>query len=393
MKIYVPKPKMIPIILLVFMYVLKNAYVIRQSTLLTSFFDNAEWVIYIILILSVLCAGYKIRQLVLIGIVILLLGICYLSSGQADLIKACILVVYLKGTKEKELFHQLFQAFLLAFIIVLILYVLGISDAGATRRNGLTLGFATTNIASRMIQCTIFSWMVSKRKDIRFAKLFLVTEMVAVFIFLTTGSRASTIIVAISPLIIYFINFLFGRKRGGIILKILSLLPIVFLAVTIITAYLYESSSLVQLINSIFLSNRIYMNYVALDNFGIGLLGQSVNISSLAGIYDSASSTYVNFLTIDSHYTYLIVYYGIIGTIIWMAANLMTFHKAVTQKNAAIITVLLLLNVYAITETMGSIFAYFPLMYLLIQPNVNDVSDFGLRSGKRSKQSFAEAGS
>lgn len=377
MKVYVPKLKMVPIVILVLMFVLKNSFVIRNSLTLTSILDNLEWVVYILLICAILFSGYRIKQLLLIGIIALLLGICYLSTGQADLMKACIIIVYLNGVKEHEVFTQLYQAFMISFIIVLILYIFGISDAGIGRRNGLTLGFTTTNIASRMIQCILFSWALSKHNSIKFIKLFFISEMVSILILITTGSRLSALITAVLPFLIRFINFLLYKNKD-FILKLLSLTPILFFIITVVLSYQYENNTYIQLLNSTILSNRIYMNYVAFDNFGFGLLGQTANISSLAGIFDNVSSKYINFLTIDSQYTYLAVYYGFIGTGIWMIANLMTFYKALKEKNAIVIAVLLLLNVYALTETMGSIFAFIPLMYLLVKTDCSLQKNYSL---------------
>lgn len=367
MKIYLPKVKMIPIIVLVLMFVLKNSYLVRNNDTLTNIFENLEMIIYLLMICVIVRSGYKIKQFFFMGIIALLLAICYLSSGQADLLKACIVIVYLNGVGEKELFVHLNQTFLISFIVVLLLYICGMSDPGIGRRNGFTLGFSTTNIASRMIQCIFFTWILSKRDRLNLSRESIAAFIFAGFILGTTGSRSSAIIVAVLPFLIWYTDFLLRRNKK-VLLWILSMTPIFFFAITIITSYQYKNSAFIQFINSAFLSNRVYMNYVAFDKFGIGWLGQAVNISSLTGIFDSISAKYVNFLTIDSQYTYLAVYFGIIGTTIWMVANLLTFYKSVKEKNATLIAVLLVLNFYALTETIPSIFVFLPLMYLLVKP-------------------------
>ena len=396
MKFYVPKSKLMPVFLLVMCFVLKNAYVVRQNSLFIRLFDSFEWGIYFILILSVLFSGYKVKQLLLIGVIAAALGLCYLSTGQADLLKACILIVYLKGVNERQLFTQLFQAFAVSVLIVFFLYVLGISDAGTTRRDGIALGFATANVASRMIQCVLFSWLVAKRKEVSMKRAFVVAEATALFIMVTTNSRASMFIVAVSPLLVYVVSGLFASRREKAISRVLVAVPVVMLVVTVASAYLYESNLYIQILNATMLSNRVFMNYVALDKYGIGLLGNVANISSLAGIYDSVAGKYINFLTIDSHYTFLLVYYGLIGTAVWMITNVLSFMKAWRDRNAALIAILLMLNVYALTETMSSIFAFIPLMYLLVRGNEEGGADFGIRvrksKGRRYRTNEARPG-
>lgn len=249
--------------------------------------------------------------------------------------------------------------------------MLGISDPGILRRNGIALGFATTNLASRIIQLGLFLILASTTKIRSIYKTIALCLIVAAFTYITTKSRVSVLLIVVYP----FVNSIIGKgiqsRRQNIWKNIVAVVPLVLLALTIVLTQMYESSTFVQSLNFAF-SNRIYMNLVAIQKYGVTPFGTAANISAFSGIFDTVTNKYINFLTIDSQYIYMLVYYGFLGVTLVIASLVLCIRKAWNYDNGRVVTVIILMSIYMFTETVGSIFGLPFLVYLSLRENRED---------------------
>lgn len=349
-------------------YIMKNIYFIRNSTGIWNGLDVAENMIYILVLFEILFFSYKTKQFIIIVGCVTALFLCYLHTGQADLLKGFIVIVSLHNLSEEDVFSFLKMVYFFGIIMTVALYITGISNPGLMRRNGVTLGFATTNIASRLFQIALFFLVVSHKKiknNKRF--IFVICIIAGIFTYALTKSRLSAILMIAYPFLLILIEKGEKSKIKWLWKTMAMSMPVAMLLFSVLLTSLYANNSIVQAINLAF-SNRIYMNLVALQKYGITVFGTAADISSFSGIYDSVAQKHIYFLTIDSQYIYLIVYYGIIGMAIVISSVIICIEKAWNSRNNEIVTILLLMSVYMLTETIGSIFGFPFLVYLILKP-------------------------
>lgn len=360
------KRKNIPLLevcIIAFLYILKNIYYIRNASGLLFGIGLIENILYILVLFSILHSSYKTKQFFLIAGCVVVLFLCYLHTGQADLLKGFIVILSLKNLACDDVFRALGNTYILGIAIAIILYFLGISDPGILRRNGMALGFATTNIASRVIQTALFLILVSSKNAGKKYRIVVICVVIGFSTYIITESRMSLILMLAYPIVSGVVNMAISSRKKNIWRNITLVIPVVLLFTSVIITQLYNSNVSVQFLNLAF-SNRIYMNLVALQEYGITVFGTAANISSFSGIFDVVADKYVNFLTIDSQYIYLLVYYGFLGTALVIGSLTLCVKKAWDYENGSIVTVLLLLSVYMFTETLGSIFGLPFLIYL-----------------------------
>lgn len=381
MKVKIPRftGTSLMVALLGVIYIFSNTYVVRNSQLTQNIFDMIEAIVLLVLIVKILVSNYRTRTFAVVCITIFCLLLCYLHTRQAELIEAAIVILALKNAPTNKTYHLLYYVFVLSLIIVLIMYVTGFSDSGVMRRGDVGLGFASPNVGSRIIQTTVFLWALSKPK-IKSTYINAVYFVIAILTFITTGSRLTVFLLICYPFMISIIKKLMSQKRGNTIANVFCLVPPILFFLSIVLTYLYESHTWVQILNVI-LSNRVYMNYIAIQEYGYSLLGYEANISMFVGSFDLVVNKYINFLTIDSQYIYLLVYYGWVGVVIGITVIMIVIKKAWNNGNATIVATTVLLCVYSLTETIGSIFGFPSLIYLLMEEDVPD--NFEINSGKK----------
>lgn len=356
-------------------YVLSNMYVVRTSAILTGVFDALDGIVLMILIAIILTSSFHTKMFLEICLLTGYMLICYLITGLFDLLRSEIVVLALMNTSAKKTYKMLFRTFIISLGIVFVLYILGISNAGEMRRENIALGFGTPNVASKMIQTAIFLWVLWKSgTQIKYRNI--IYLMIIVFVWLTTGSRNSTIMLIIFPASLYLIKKILKSSHRRWLQYIFVSVPLVLTAITIILPYLYGKYAWVQGLNAL-VSNRIYMNSVAIQKYGFSIIGQAANIMEFSGIFDVVSQKYTSFLTIDCFYIYILVYYGVLGLTLTLFAITAVIKKAWKNNNHGVLTVTILLCVYCMMETTSSVFVLPFLTYLFVQDDISE----GIKNG------------
>ena len=350
-------------------------YVVRTSAILTGVFDALDGIVLMILIAIILTSSFHTKMFLEICLLTGYMLICYLITGLFDLLRSEIVVLALMNTSAKKTYKMLFRTFIISLGIVFVLYILGISNAGEMRRENIALGFGTPNVASKMIQTAIFLWVLWKSgTQIKYRNI--IYLMIIVFVWLTTGSRNSTIMLIIFPASLYLIKKILKSSHRRWLQYIFVSVPLVLTAITIILPYLYGKYAWVQGLNAL-VSNRIYMNSVAIQKYGFSIIGQAANIMEFSGIFDVVSQKYTSFLTIDCFYIYILVYYGVLGLTLTLFAITAVIKKAWKNNNHGVLTVTILLCVYCMMETTSSVFVLPFLTYLFVQDDISE----GIKNG------------
>ena len=151
--------------ILYFIYCCKKTYLVVSTPFIFNILDFAEWPIYIfIFINAIIKSKYKVRYLMLIFCAgcIFLLG--FASTGYAELLKALMIIVALKNFDYHKLFDVMYRILTFSIVFTVVLYLLGISDAGVQRRGASSLGYSQANAVGYVLMALTLLIIVRKDK-------------------------------------------------------------------------------------------------------------------------------------------------------------------------------------------------------------------------------------
>jgi hypothetical protein len=226
----------------------------------------------------------------------------------------------------------------------------------------MAYGYTNVNVLGGFIFIVCLSNLVLQKKFK--LKNILPYWMIAIFVYLLLNSRTVVALIVLMPLLRLLIEKLIEKKKNMLVLLISSGAPIMCLLLTLVTTKLYESNLLVQKLD-LFLSNRIYLNYRNLTEWGTSWFGQATQFFSDKIYFNSVTGTYSTFNTVDNTYMCLVIQMGIIATVIYIIINILNIRKAYIYKNSALLVGIILLSIYGVTESsVIEVFINFPLLYL-----------------------------
>ena len=358
-------PILVSVGVLAFIYCLKHAYVITSNGYLFTLFDNAENIFYIILAISILCSKkFSKVKLISISIVTCFLAINLFGNGYAALLRAFLLIVAVKDIEYKKICGTLYKAMIIGFLVVVLMYILGISDAGILRRGRIAIGFSSANVCSYIIQ-TMCLLRLYLRKDCAKKNEIFIYIVVAIFDFMLIGSRNSALIIGTSPLIIYLVREFFKHKQHRIFRWIFTIIPVICLFLTMFSTILYDKSKVIQMLN-IILSARIFLNYYNYNRYGLTLFGQKLSFNDGRVLFNSVTNQYSTYNTIDSSYMCLLLQFGIVPTVIALFFCCFLYKRLFQKNQFELIAIFSMICFFGLFESsMIEIIIAFPLLALL----------------------------
>ena len=144
---------------------------------------------------------------------------------------------------------------------------------------------------------------------------------------------------------------------------------------TYLSARFLETSSILKTLDLVF-TNRLFLNYYALNKFGIKLFGENVTLSDNSGtIYNNIHGWYNWSVTCDCSYMATLLVMGFIPTVIILIGYILLMKKAIKRHNYMIMSVALLLAIYSFCESqMLEVYSSFVYFYLIADDIVLDNS-------------------
>lgn len=371
------KIKLIYIILflLVFMNRLTTIYVFSQMDFLGTVIDFVQVPMYGCLIYIIAQKKYSLKELMTFLAIGILLLIGYIVSGQAAYFKGFLLIIASKNIPYRKILNVCRKALTFVLGLGFFLFVIGISNSGLLRRGVSGLGFGHPNITAQLIMIIILLWVsekAGKLKPIHYIGI----ELSGLITFLLTDSKTSTIVIFLIPLVMVFSEKIMSRAWYSKVPKFLmtysQLLVMLF---TYLSARFLETSSILKMLDLVF-SNRLFLNYYALNKFGIKLFGQNVTLSDNSGtIYNNIHGWYNWSVTCDSSYMVTLLVMGLIPTVIILIGYILLMKKAIKRHNYMIMSVALLLAIYSFCESqMLEVYSSFVYFYLIADDIVLDNS-------------------
>lgn len=316
---------------------------------------------------------YSLKELFLFSIVGALLLLGYLVSGQAAYFRGFLLVIASKDVPYRKILNVCRKALTIVFVIGVVLYLAGISDAGMSRRGASGLGFGHPNEVAQLVMIILLLW-ASEKAGIMKTIHYIGIELGGALTLLLTGSRTSTIVICLIPFIMcYGEKVMRYTKRGKIFKTLVTYSQFIIMIFTYFAVKFIERSNLLKMLD-IVLAGRLFLNYYVFNRFGVKLFGQNVILQDNSGtVYNNIHGWYNWNVTCDCSYMVTLLVMGLIPTIIVMLGYIMLMKKAIKRNNYMVVSIALLLAIYSFCESqMLEIYSSFVYFYLMANDEVLD---------------------
>lgn len=292
----------------------------------------------------------KVRDLKGAVFFVTLVSLCLASAWCSKsflAIKGLLLVVGATNEDYAGILKSESKAIFLVMIVGLCCQLLGLPSS-VFRRGGLSLGFSHPNQAALFSVVSILALYASN--DLRgiSQKYDWFYWLFGIGCIFATGSRTALFAVALSVVLSVLIKST-GLFEIKAIRFILGLLPFLLLLFSIVSAYTLFDSTLVQKIDYA-LSNRLWLNWFALDTFDIRAFGQEISLH-VTGVHNTLRNTWNVTTTVDCTYVAALLNYGVFGTIFWLMGYFLAFRRAWDDRKASVVAALAVFSLYAFTES------------------------------------------
>ncbi|WP_278340535.1 hypothetical protein [Lactobacillus acetotolerans] len=338
---------------------LSRLAVFNENNLFANLENYIQLPIYLVLVFLIIQKNFSLDQYLLILTIGILIVIGYFDSKMAGFLRAFLLILAAKNFELKKILKSCRYALIITVIISVILFLFGIS-VGSVRRNFISWGFVHPNVAGQVMMLVVLLW-VSENEDIK--KIDTMLFWGAVIIGAFTGARTPAILLIALILMLPILKYVVSKQN--FVADILCYLNPFLLWLTYYTANKLDVSQFAQLMDKI-LVNRIFLNYFALNRWGIKLFGQDISLTTTGTVYNNIRNVYwTTGTTVDSTYMTSLLVMGLLSTVIWSISYIFTMKKMKENKNYLLLGVAIILCFEAFTETgMIEIYNNFVLFYL-----------------------------
>ena len=302
-----------------------------------------------------------IKHKYLIIFLTVLFGIIFLKSRTIVFIVAALIYFVSKDTYFEKITEMIWKAYFLLILLSFALYFMGISNGGVSRaysakRVAPALGFTHANVGGYIFMMMFFAKLATdiqkayskkkERKTIIKDSLFCIGNLIIVFF--VFKCRTVTIVCLLTMILLSVmirINF-----NNRLLKYVFCMAHPIMLSLTYISAIVYPNS-ITLFLDKIITSRFFLLNYHLMRN-QITLFGSIVDYS----IY-----------TLDNSYLSFLLQYGLIPTLVFVFASIITVCKAWKNKDGYIIALLLGFLMYGFTENgIFDIHVNFTYLYLLV---------------------------
>lgn len=247
----------------------------------------------------------QLIQLLLFGVI----GIAgWFFSDLPDILLFFLFYSTSWNVEVQKLQKMSFIVYCLMIFTVYVLFRMGVVTDAIKRWtlsgiSGHSYGYAHANMLAMVVLQPIILWLYHRNNKVKMAD-YLVIGAIAIFIYENTQARTMAVIIVLLLVLIPNIEFLAKMKKFKSIIKVLVSTPIVCSIISFLVTILYSMNvGFVRIIN-LRLSNRIYMQLLAIQKYGISLF-PSVQIYN-------EGATIESIIYLDSSYIKLAVNFGFI---------------------------------------------------------------------------------
>lgn len=279
--------------------------------------------------------------------------ICFaglLTTGNTFYIKAIVLVVASSGMELRSILKaslvSLISAFILGTLSIMFvgLDVIDIRTLGYSQKN--QAGLAVFLICAQYVLLEFSYWPRSWGH-----KTYIVLCVAAVTSVLI-GSKTSVISIAILILGIVVLDIVRRvRSEGGRFVQHVSGVYSTCMLFSVLTAVFLPFGGVLFTLDHL-MTNRVWLNWYALNNRPISLFGSNVDITAESGtVYSFVTDTYNNAITIDNTYIISIILMGVLPTIVFCILHYVVMRHLCKRGWSICVLIGVILCIYGLMES------------------------------------------
>lgn len=292
--------------------------------------------VILFLVLKVLFIdSFTLKEIILYSLIILLVCVISLKSGDRQLITLTMIVL---GAKNVNFRNVLITFFITTILLLIFTYLSTVFDIipnleyfrvrDGVFRSRSAFGTIYPTVFAAYLQALVMSYAyLMNTKKLRNHGFLLMLSMLCIYIVLEFADARMSGYSIVLFLVIYYgcIFFLKNIYQHKLMITLITLTYFVGFVTIFYLSYYYtpEKDIFVQ-INSA-LSGRLALGYKAFQEYSVPLLGQKVEFIGLGGAVQDMTEDY-NY--VDSSYLQFMMKYGLIFTLLSIVSFMcLTYHR------------------------------------------------------------------
>lgn len=353
----------------VILYLLIADAAFYNTTLPNSFKDPFHQVCLIVVLgVAIICICLKkyTKKVLFFNIAILTFAlVSYQISGNSDIFTSILLVMLARKLDIDDILKTMFNIRLAVFILVVLLSLIGILDAGTIAKSsaekGALLGYGHANTFAGSAGILIFLMFAINRYKIKKSH-YLIAIIADFLIFYFSRSRTSVMLISLL-IAALFMRKIFKNINNEILKTAKYVLPALLLIVfsLIVLRAKGIAPRFIDIADSV-MNGRILLAWMNLRYYPITLLGQKVDISIIA----SKNAYYA----LDNGFVYILIHYGIAGLSVIAGLQQWAIMRCVKMKEVVLCLISILILCWMIYEgMMVSATSNFTLLFSVVTLN------------------------
>lgn len=323
-----------------FFILLSDMFVkVKSISNFLSYFDYFS-ILILIFVFIMQSKKYSYKSLIF---TVFLIGISIWSSiisKDKTILKLVLLLINFKDIDFDKFIKKDFIFKSILIIAVIILYYLGMTNNVMVYREGIfrnAFGFSHPNLFAAYLMILCFDlFYINRNKSFKIPIIFSI--LISFFIYKYVDSRTTLIIILLAIFLIVTRKIIIEKVcNNKIISFIFKNLFLIFLIVSIFSAYKYDASNeMWSAVNKIF-SGRLRLNYYFLSNYNINLFGNNVITNE--------------YLILDNSYINVLLRFGISTLFFLDLLFRRAVSKSIEDKNSVLLIIFILLFIYGVSES------------------------------------------
>lgn len=320
----------------------------------------------ILLIASLICAladiyvkKYKLKELILTLMLFAFAIYTYINSAATAFMIAILSVVLTRDEEIDSSVKTMYYIRLTVLLITVALAFLGVLPLGTitsvSAEKGVMLGYSHANIFADNAGVVVLLGVALKRKHFKFRN-YIILILAAATIFYFSRSRTELIVMAFLATVIPFILTSKKISRGFISFSKYIIIIIVSLNFILIFMQMFGIASRFTNAIGVLFNGRIFLAMNYLKYYGISLLGKAIDQTRISSV--------LWYSALDNGYTYILLNFGILGLVSFVAFEQMAMTNFVKKQDAVMCLISLVFCLWSVYEgPMVSAQTNFTLLY------------------------------
>lgn len=315
----------------------------------------------ILLYKMIYCDRYKVKELDLIAIVVILIGVSIFTSGDKTLTLVLLFIIAAKNIPFKKIVKISLIEISLLVLFIIISSQLGIIQnyvfyrSDGTARNSFGFGYAT--ILGNYYLNIVLMYLYIRDNKIKYFEYILLL-LINFYIYKTTDYRTGYMLIYFSIILHFFLIKIQIPQKINRILNPIFYYCVPFCAVvSIALSIFYDNKKSWYISLNKLLSSRLELGKKAFVNYGLHLFGRKIDmVGNNQVTYGGVSLVDYNY--IDCSYLQIALRYGMIILIILCIAYTFLCVKEIKKNNTILCICILVIALHGIMDPQLMLIPY-----------------------------------